>query len=504
MSVTFKKYKLGNQKPIEFNLPQLVGITAPQKHKYFEWGRGTGKSTILSWSIKEKPFQMPRGSFFLVGSTYSQILTRTLPSTIQGLEKLGIYKNVHYFVGRKAPAKWKWPEPYEPPLDWTHAIHWINGSVTHLISLDLSDSGRGLNTDGGDGDEAALLDYEKLFNNVLTTNRGHIDIFGKCPLHHSTTWASSVPMTNKGKWLYKMEEQAKLFPNEILYLRADARHNMHNLGKDWFKENKRVMTDFIYNAEILNIRPDKIEGGFYALFNEELHTRDNFNNPFLLNLGYNIGFAQKAGSQADADVDPDKPLDISFDWGTNINTLVIEQEAFGESRGLKSMHVLTPNTVDVLVNQFCDYYRYHKDKRVNFWYDHTAVSKQNTGTSYKDIVCETFIKRGWLVNQLYKGQAPSHHDRYLFWSVFLKGEDKRLPKFVVNKTNCSDLIISIQHAGVKQGRNGFEKDKRPERQKNAIHQHATHYTDAADTLYYFKYAPRLHSHRGDFALPIQS
>ncbi|MCK6649174.1 MAG: hypothetical protein L6Q66_05935, partial [Bacteroidia bacterium] len=454
MSIKHGKYLLGGLPPIVFNFPQLVAISAPQKHKYYEWGRGTGKSTILAWDVKEKPLQMPRGMFFLVGETYSQILTRTLPSTIQGLSMLGIYKDVHYFIGRKAPAKFKWNEPYEPPLNWDHAIHWITGACTHLISLDMPNSGRGLNTCGGAGDEAALFDFEKLFNNVLTTNRAGRKWFEGNPLLNGTTWATSVPMTNKGKWLYKMEQEAMKEPDKILYLRADARHNAHNLGKDWFAENKRVMTDLVYNAEILNIRPDRVEGGFYAQFDEGVHTKDFFNNGYLLSLGYDFDKAKGAGCLADGDRKNDLPLDVSFDWGTNINTVHVEQEYNNESHGLCSMFVKTPNTVDVLVNNLCDYYSGHGRKTAIVWYDHTAIAKGPTGLSYIDVVVKTFKSRGWSVVLKYAGQAPSHHDRYLFWSTMLKG-DPKLPRFVLNKTNCKYLIISMQQAGVLQGRNGF-------------------------------------------------
>jgi hypothetical protein len=501
MPFKVSKYQLGDQ-PIQFTLPQLLAIMAPQKHRYLEWSRGAGKSTVLAWSIKEKPLQMPRGSFFLVGETYNQILTRTLPGTINGLEKLGYKKDIHFFVGRKAPVKWKWNEPYEPPLNYDHAIHWVSGAVTHLISLDMPNSGRGLNTDGGDGDEAALFDYDKLFANVLTTNRGNIDRFGKCPLHHSLTFASSVPMTNKGKWLYKMEEEAKKEPNRILYLRANSEHNRHNLGDDWFDENKRIMTPLIYNAEILNIRPDRVDGGFYPQFNESLHTADFYDNSFLLKLGHDFDKAKSAGCLADGDLRRNQPIHIALDYGSNINTIHSEQEYDGTSHGLSSMFIKSPETLDVLINKYCDYYSAQQCKIVHYHYDHTAVATTaNSRVTFKDTVIETFNKRGWSVVEHYHGKAPSHHSKFLFWSTFLKGTDTRLPRYMLNKSNCKYMIVSMQQAGVIQSRNGFEKDKRPEKQKNAVDEETTHFSDAGDTLYYFKYSPRLSNSEGDYSLP---
>lgn len=502
MANKFGKYFLGDQPPITLNVPQWLMILAPQKIKTFIGGRGVGKSTILGHSQKEKALQMPRSSLVLVGETYSQMLTRTLPSTIQGLELLGYKRNVHFFVGRRAPAKWNWKEAFEAPLIYDHAIHWISGSVTRLVSLDLKDSGRGINSDGIDGDEASGFDEKRLGNDVLATNRSGNDRFKGNPLHHSISFYSSMPRTNKGKWLFKYEALAQEFPKEYFFLRASSEHNRHNLGEDWFKNLRRTMSDYEYNTEILNIQPGNIEGGFYAQFNEDIHTYTDFNNGYLISLGHDYNKAQSAGCLADGDVQMDAPMDIAFDYGANINTIHAEQERDGESWGLMSMFVKTPNTIDVLVNKFCDYYTAKPNKDVYYHYDHTAVYKDAVRTvTFADVVISTFVKRGWTVYPIYHGQAAGHHARKLFWEVFLKGEDRRLPLFRINKHNCKYMIISMQNAGVVQGRNGFEKDKRPERLDSVAQEEATHFSDAADTLYYFKYANRLSDNIGEYNLP---
>ena len=492
---------LGDEDPIELNLPQMLAVMAPQPNIYLEWGRGAGKSTILSDRKQRLAHQMPRGSHVLVGETYSQILTRTLPSTIAGLEKLGYYQNHHFFVGRKAPDKWKWPLPYQPPLNWDHAIHWYTGACFNLVSLDLANSGRGLNSDSAIGDEAALFDYEKLFNNVLTTIRGNIDRFGDQPLHQSTMFTSSTPMTTKGKWLLKMEEKAKQDPKTYFYLRASSEYNRHNLGEKFFSENKGMLTDLMYNAEILNIRPGKVEGGFYPLFDENTHTYNDFNNSFLLGLGHDYEKAQNAGCAADNDLQPDKPLDIALDYGGKINTIVAEQTFLNESRVLKAMFLKSPGLIDQLIINFCKYYSSHKTKHVIYWYDQTAIGKYGTANlSFADVVIKTFQKQGWAVTPRYVGAAPSHHDKYIFFAKLHKANDPNLPQLKYNKTNCKYLIISIQQAGIREGKNGFEKDKRPEHYKNAIDEETTHFSDAHDTVIYFKYSSRFRSMVGDIDL----
>jgi len=472
---------------INFNMPQMFTVLAPQKNIYLEWGRGTGKSTIIAWRIKELAFRMPRGKFFLVGATYQQILTRTLPSTIAGLEILGFYKDVHYWIGRRPPKSYKINEPFQPPGNYEHCMIWCTGAVFDLVSMDNKNSARGLNTDGGVGDEALLFDYEELSTNVLFTNRGHLDKFGHEPLHHSVLFASSTPVNIKGKWLIEMEKQALIDPDEIYYSRASSEFNRHNLGNNWFKEAKRILPDLIYNAEILNIRPGKIEGGFYANLDENKHTYTNYNNGYLETLGYDFQKLQEIDCRMDSDCITDKPISVAFDYGAVINTLVAEQDIGRKSRFLNSFYVKSPGLVTETVEQFCKYYKYHGDKTVDYYYDHTAVFKDAVRTeTFADVVTDTFEANGWNVNRIYIGQAASHDARYLLWNRVFIGDDDVLPEVELNRDKCRYVILSMQMAGVKQGRKGFEKDKGSERTKGP-QEEATHFSDAADTLMVGKY-----------------
>ncbi|MGK4567841.1 hypothetical protein [Flavobacterium sp. 3HN19-14] len=151
--------------------------------------------------------QMPRASFFLAGVTYSQILSRTLPSTIEGLEMFNIFQDVDYVIGRSG-KRHGFEMPYQPPNQWNNIMHFSNGSIFQLVSQDNPNSGRGLNSYGGAADESALLDPEKLYNNVQTTNRAQKEIFKKCSMLGSEVYASSTPITKKGKWFIEQEKKA--------------------------------------------------------------------------------------------------------------------------------------------------------------------------------------------------------------------------------------------------------------------------------------------------------
>ena len=103
-------------KPLQFNRPQLRFVMSAPSSANSVWSRATGKSSKIAWLIHRIVTEMPRSCWGIVGSTYQQILTRTLPSTIASLERIGYYKDVHYFIGRKPPPSWGWPEPFQRPV----------------------------------------------------------------------------------------------------------------------------------------------------------------------------------------------------------------------------------------------------------------------------------------------------------------------------------------------------------------------------------------------------
>lgn len=481
-----------NFKP--YNIAQVAFFISQTKHTLLDWGRGTGKSTALAWRFKDFTYELPRSKVAVPGETYKQLLTRTLPSTIEGLELLGFKKNQHFFVGARPPRQWKWPEAYQPPLEYEGVISFYTGTTFQLISLETDTGGRGPNYDGVIGDEAGLMDSVRLSNNVLASNRGNMDRFNNHWLHHSTLFASSTPQTKKGRWFLDMKEEALKDPEKVRYIQAPSTLNRHNLGEEFFETCKRLMTDLQYNAEILCIRPESVENGFYPSFNEELHTYDASNINYLFGLGSNVNELKQNNCKSDSDLRPDTPIDIACDWGANFNCVVCGQDAVlgNEYKILNALFVKSPHTLRELAAKFCDYYATHSKKRVNFYYDHTAMFKDASRvTTFADEFTKCLIDRGWEVNRQYIGQAPSHASRHLFFdSVFRENGLRNLPKVIFNKNNCSNLIVSIQQAGALDGKDGIQKDKRPERKQNQRHEELTHFTDAFDTLVFFKFKHR--------------
>ncbi|MCT8340503.1 terminase family protein [Flavobacteriaceae bacterium TK19130] len=506
-----------NKRQITLNLAQIVAIQAPAKIKYLEWGRGTGKSTVLAYFIVMMVKYMPKATFILVGNTYAQVLSNTLKSTKKALEFFGIYEDVDYVVGSSQGKRLGYSMPYEKPNHWNNIIHFSNGTVFQLVGLDnpnSSNGGRGINSSGILADEAALLDQEKLAINVKNTNRSFAKstIHGENPFLFSETYVSSTPLTKKGKWFTDAEELAMREPDKIFFHKATAHWNLDNLRPDYFEYMKQsYSSDVIYNAEMLNIRPKEITDGFYPQLTED-HYYTNFDNDYLEGLVLNDVLKERESSsfncKQDSDLIKSQPLIISVDWGANINAMTIHQQQDDIWRVLKEFFVKSPKILDHLfLEEFLPYYAPHQCKEVYFYYDRTGNNRvANSKMTFADQAKEIMEKNGWTVYMMTTGLNPSYMDKFRLINVALKEDGRgKMPKVRINKANCPNLIVSMEHAEAYDRGRGLEKDKRPEQRKGVEQEHATHLSDTFDYPFFSRWWDKFNgSGVGADDMPISS
>jgi len=476
------------RKTLTYNIAQLTFDRAMNRYKkiYNEWGRGTGKTTIMGRALQRMVHEMPRASINLIGESYQQMLTRTLPSMIMGLEQHGLIQGVHYFIGRTAPKSWNWPKAYQPPQDYSRYIHFYTGTGVHLISQDKAGDGRGLNVDAELGDEAALLSKDKLDENTSPALRGsNVSAFEKCPLFMSSIFSSSTPLTLEGKWFTDMEDLSYLYPNEMRFIKADYTINAHNLGKG-FIENARMTTlPYIFEAEYLNVRPNTTKNSFYSLLKESTHTYAG-----RFNYSHYTSTTSTIDCRGDEDCYTTLPLTIGLDFGATINCLTVVQhlKSINELRALKSMYVLGDNAEmqDDLADKFIAYYKYHSAKTVYMWYDNTGNNKTgNTRLTKSEQFADRLRLSGWTVVMMTEGGAnPAHDLKHRLWEMMLKGDHPSLPRFTMNKTNCRELYISMTNAkAIHHNLTGqTQKDKSSERSKRIPRQLATDLSDSVDSI----------------------
>lgn len=461
------------------------------KHINIEAGRGTGKSTILGWYVKEAARQMPRATGALVGATFVQIKSRTLPSTKEGLEMFGLYENIDYVVGKNGYSM-GFELPFQTPNNWSNVIHFRNGFIFVMVSLDDPNSGRGLNTYVVIGDEAALLEYERLFNNVLTTNRAKKIQFEKCSLVNATIFASSVALTQTGEWFTKRELLALQNPKEYCFIKANAYINKENLKKGWIEEMKeQAVSELIFNAEILNIRPRGVTEGFYAQLNPSQHY---YQYKYDLNKLGSISDTYTPLCVYDTDLVKGQPLLLSLDFGGRINCGVVCQHLSSTNHLniLKDFFVKTPKKLNDLINQIADYYEPHKTScnQIYLYHDRSGFKQEaNSKTTLAQDVTNILVARGWRVfNQTPNTNNPPHTAKHRFVEALLSEDIPALPKIRINKDNCPNLIVSMENAGLSHKNDGFEKDKSSERSKTVLQEHATHLSDCFDYLVWWRFS----------------
>lgn len=552
---------------IYLNPIQLRGYLIDAFEEYNIWPRGSGKSSgRIAPRTQSLVFQMPRGHFVYVARTFQQLLTRTLPGVIQGLERMGYIQDRDYFIGSFAPKKWKWDKPFAPPVKAEYFMHWRNGSGISFISQDRAGMAAGLSIDAIIGDEAKHLKRDLLEEELMPANRGNRGYWDgsfkdkriNSSLHHSLMLCTDMPTSSDARWilekdvlhdetkaqeilaiqyeiikkqglirktsskssatrymaeisaLTKMAQRIRkgdpemyartgqdVYKPSIVYSEPDIWNNIHVLGLEYIDEQKRRLPEHIFQASIMNRRRVQITNGFYPDLSETRHSYDLFNSSFFELNGYDATRYQELDSRQDADVDTYQALDLSADYGGNFNCIVVGQHHGTEYRLVNSMHVKVPEKIKDLVVQFKKYYRHHKRKEINFYYDHTA---KRTDAIVEVNYIEEYVKElskadeygAWNVNAIDCGRTPPPRMRYEFWRKLLTDDNAEWPKFRYNRHHCEYWAISCMTAPMKIGSTGYEKDKKSERKNNRTDQfdtpqeQATHYSDAGDTLLFFR------------------
>ena len=516
---------MSETKKIYFNNPQLECRYTAANTTVFVGGRRIGKThgIIAPWYLRNIQ-HMPRSGGGIIGSSFQQLLTRTLPGTLRALADYGFQRDVHYFIGRKPPESAHFVKPVITPVSYDHVISWYNGSCSYLISQDVTGSSNSLTLQYLLGDEAKFLDFEKLKDETFPANGGFKGPWKDSPWLNSMLFVSDMPTSKKGSWflnfkekcdpeliqmihflvaeIYRLKQQtpntyntkkireyslklAQFRSIAVYYRECSTIENVELLGAKYIAQMKRDLPPLVFMTSIMCIRPGKLKDGFYPALSEKIHYYTAFDNSYLQNLDYNLEKAADQDCLQDADVDLDQPICVAFDYNANINWLVAGQTTGIKLRVIKSFYVKYQRKLRELVDDFCYYYRHHHSREVVYYYDNTALGS-NYAVSDEDfasVICSQFQKNNWSVTRVHIGNPLRHHEKYLMIDQALKGQRFLLPQ--INKPNNEPLTIALEHTGVKIGSRGFEKDKSGEKYAETeedLLEFRTDGTDAFDTL----------------------
>jgi hypothetical protein len=488
-----------NYRQINYNLSQMLTLFIAEQMKTvknidLEWSRGTGKTTLLSTFATRIARDMPRGVFQWEVPTYQKFLTEIIPAFIHGLEMNGMYKDLHYFIGRRPPAKWNWDEPYKSPARYDNFIIFYTGFGINLLSQDIAGAGRGLSTDGRLTSETTMLNKKKLDEESGPSIRGsNVRALGHKRFFDFRIMESSTPLTQEGGWFIERENLAIENPDKHRFLRANCVENIKLgfLKEDYLEVAKRESSDIeTFNAEYLNIRPKLHRGSFYALLSQDRHGYTNYNyshyQPGLIGV--------KADCRGDGDLVAGVPLMVCMDFGAAINSLVVCQRLPGELRVLKNFWVKGAEgmTQDDVIIKFNDYYHYHECKDIDLFHDASGnASTGNTKINRGQQALSRLVQFGWKVNRMSLGGTnPRHSEKFALWEKILEEKHPRLPKFRINMHNAKETFISMARAKAKRGERGdIKKGKEAERADNPNRELATDLSDALDYGAFIVYNP---------------
>lgn len=493
-------------------------------------GRAFGKGVVhAAWNLRNMQ-RMPGSITGIVSANIKRALTNTLPSMLVHWENWGFKRNIHWAIGIKPPKAWGWGEPIFKVQNYENVLSFYNGSIGYIISQDRSGTSNSQSYDALDVDEAKFIDFEQFKDETIPALRGNRQYFGKHFYHHSMLISSDMPVTKKGSWFLDYDKQCdpelidiirgtaleihtieqriiemrnkgvtppaylrkelKRLHTDLCQLRAvavDYREvstidNMQVLGESFINQLKRDLPPLTFQTSVLCKRIGIARDGFYNKMTDR-HKYSAPNVSYLDSLEYKFDKLKEASSLMDADVDPNRAICVAFDYNSNINWLVAGQPQGQHLRVIKSFYVKYERKLNELVADFCQYYRNHKCKKVIFYYDSTALGSNYAvnDEDFRYVISRAFRKHGWQVKEVYIGKPMHQLEKQLLINRMFAGQAKLVPMF--NRENNEDLLVSVQTAGVYNGKKDKRGEKLPETDSPEGRLEArTDGSDAFDTL----------------------
>lgn len=266
----------------------------------------------------------------------------------------------------------------------------------------------------------------------------------------------------------------------VFYKEYSSIYNMLVLGEAFINQMKRDLPPLTFQTSILCKRIGIAKDGFYSSMRPK-HKYAASDFSYLDSLEYHFDKLQDECSLQDSDVDPTAPICIAFDYNANISWLIAGQANGRRLNVIKSFFVKFDRKLPELVDDFCKYYRHHKNKEVIFYYDSTALGSNYAvnNQDFKWVIEHEFRLRGWNVKAVYVGKPMGQMEKYLLINRMFSGQANLIPFF--NEQNNEDLLISVQCAGVYNGGKDKRGEKLAETEEDRL-EARTDGSDAFDTL----------------------
>lgn len=520
-------------------------------------GRGSAKTTeIIAERVIDMAYDMPGAPIVWVSDTYANLQKNVLPSILEGLERKGYRQDVHFVLG-KAPLVYSEAEkedlppdikehfwkPYNKLASYKHTMIWFTGLNITFGSLDRPASLAGRSYVHVIGDEVKYFAEHKIAN-LLKAVRGYKVKYGNSVFYRGQTFTTDMPNPgNIGEhdWVLKQVNRMKkkaimlilqtaLVMNECLheyvyfkqkndketaakkfrtyqrwverwtltrkqkdastfFFVASSYVNADILTPEWFEDQMESDLGDTETA-VLSLKPSLASGErFYANLSENHFYEDGL-DPVWTDR---FGITDHPDCRELKYLNLNRPIDMGMDFG-NMMSMTIAQDKGREYRILKFMYTLSPDWIRELADNFIAYFKPHKEKKINLYYDRAGNNLKDVGQDLasdlkKNIEYDRNGKRtGWRVTlmSLNQGNIPQTEE-YNFMQNLLAGNNRKLPKVLIDKYQCKPLKESLQLAKTKIRTNakGFSittKDKSSE--SLPIHRLPMESTNPSDSFKY--------------------
>lgn len=471
------------------------------KNSFMVLGRSTAKTTdFQAERSQDICYEMPNAYFALAANTYTNILKNVAPAIIEGWNRKGWRKGLHYVVD-EPPPKHFW-QPYKEPQEYKHTISTMTGNFFNYVSMDTPSSGAGNSYQHIFGDEAKYLEKKRI-DSLFPALRGDVTRFGHSPFFMGVTFTTDRPdilLPGEYDWIMDKEKDMNLdqmralmqISFELNEKKADllnARRKKNNpiIGKlereieklailhtrarfdstffyiassfvnldvnrlDFFKTSLAALGER-FDTAILSMKPN-IEAGskFYVALDFDKHV---YNDGIFLEFynRYNTGDDAETYSTALKYCDASAPLEMGADFG-DICSFVIGQLKGKEIYALKDFHTLAPAGPREFANEFFEFFKFHKRKKIDLWADRSGNNNQATNRDWVTelVRCLEYKPDGsesdWKVDVKTRGFGNIDQQKeFLLVRTMMQEEVKELPRIYIDKYQCRHLLSSMSVA----------------------------------------------------------
>lgn len=462
---------MATEKKVWFNDAQIEFVTAKQKIRCWIGGRGSGKSSVVAWILREMMQSLPGGRIYYAATTLEQIKVEILPEVVKKLKEFGFIEGIHY-VNCKAPPS-HFDEPLAPIKEYGDCFMFFNGFHVLLRSTVKWKSKKGGSFDGGILDEAAETKgnlYKKVFLPAIRGNKYKFDSHW----HGASIVLSNRPMPENpaSYWINEFKEMQDRNPAKCFFMETSALVNLAVLGDEWFEDQLLQLGEDAYKTSILNEDLRQLPTGFYHRLDRSLHCYTN--------------------APMATDVRADNLLEISFDFGGKFNCCTVWQEHGFVERCLHQFFVKKEGKISTLVEKVCRHYAAHGLKYVRVWGEPRGKDPDPERPDLYQVITQKFSENGWVCEVKVKPgyRTKRHKERYTFGETILSGSNPNMPAIAINEETCPDLLKALEICDVN---DDYTKVKTMEKDPTFPQEHAPHFTDTFDYYLYEKHAWRMNA-----------